>query len=87
MAMTELVHAVAVEVHDAPAVERLQPDAGRRPQGVETRGGKRLVQEKARVLGKKDARRVIERALLPGLPPRRKVDVAFRGQVPRRAFG
>src|SRR5512134_2397556 len=81
MPVAELVHVVAVEIHDAPAVERFQPDAGRRLQGVEARGGERLVQEEARVLGEQRASRVAQRALLPGFPPPRKVDVSFRGQV------
>ena len=81
VAVTDLVHAVAVEVHDAPALHVLQPNPRGAAQRVEAGRGKRLVQKVLRILGKQLARRRAEVLRLPALPARREVDVALGGQI------
>ena len=50
MAIADVVHAVAVEVHEAPALDILDPDPLGAPDHREARWGYRLLQEAARVL-------------------------------------
>jgi hypothetical protein len=76
MAVPDLVHAVAVEIHDAPAFDIFEPDSRSRAQRVPARRRERLVEKMLRVFGEQRARRRTEVLGLPALAARRTVDVA-----------
>ena len=77
----DLVHAVAVKVEEAPALQVFQPGALAAGQDVEAGGGERLVQEVPGVLLQPVLRVVVMLNLLPRLPARRDVELAFGTQA------
>ena len=77
MAVADLVHVVAVEIHDPPALDVLEPDPFARGERVEARRGQRLVQEMPRVGVEQRPRRAVHVLRLERAPQRRQIDVAL----------
>src|SRR5690606_5575088 len=66
MAVADMVHAVAVEIHVAPAGGVLDPDAFRLRDGAEAGAGKALVQEGGGVARDEVLRPPVPEARIPG---------------------
>ena len=81
VAEADLMHPVAVEIHDAPALVVLDVDAVTGAQHVEAGRRERLVQEIPGVFVEQRLRRFVEVVGGPGCPARREVQVAFRAEV------
>ncbi len=84
--VADLVDAVAVKIHVAPALDVLEPDAGRGGERVEARRRKRLVQEVLRVLGEQRPRRGREPGF-PSLAQGRQVHVTLGREIGARRSG
>ena len=81
MPIADLMDAVAVEVHDPPALDVGEPDAVARRERVEARRRQRLVQEHLGVGVEQRARRRVDVRRLERAAQRREVDVALGGNV------
>ena len=78
MAVADVMHVVAVEIHVAPAGGILDANAFGLDDGIEARRRDGLPEEIALVLGQKRARGGVEIAPRPGAALRRKIGVALR---------
>jgi hypothetical protein len=86
MPVADLVHVVAMEVHEAPAFDVGQPDAVGFDQRVEAGRRQRLVHERRAVALEPRARQRADVLLLVALASRRKIDVAFGRRIDQRAW-
>jgi len=74
----DLMDVVSVEIHVAPSLEVFDPDPVAGAHGVQAGGGEGLVEEVFFVLREERPRLFIQVFLLPLLPARGNIDIAFR---------
>ena len=86
VAIADLMHVVAVEIHDSSAFDIFQPDAVAGLERVEAWRRERLVQEIFTVGIESRARRGAHVTRLPGAAQRGKIDVALDGKIGTRQW-
>ena len=84
MPVTDLVHVVAVKIHDPATLAIFEPDAFGGGEGIEAGGRERLVEEVFGVGVEERARPAMDVGGLEGAAQRRKIGVAFCSGIGRR---